>query len=336
MAGVGALAAGVLAVALTAGCATTISGTAVPGSGGAPAKTSGPSTKPQEPTAADSLGDLTTIDPCSLTDPGVFDGFGTAKLGVPDSLHDCLVEIKTSAKSPVTLYVGGLDRTERYPDAAGKKSKDLPGGLRVVDYESEATRCEQLLIFPDDITMSVYAALDDGEEPRLCDMVTAGMDKAVEVVRDRGVTHYVFPSGSLGSIDPCAVVPPEATEPAPGLGSAKPESWPARHSCFWASADGNTRIRVNFLIGRPIEANGRGSREVSIAGRTTVVYQTPVSGDGVFCSAETSHIPFAVKGQSGLVEAANLFVRLPEGQMDAACKAAEEVATAVWPKLPKP
>ena len=45
---------------------------------------------------------------------------------------------------------------------------------------------------------------------------------------------------------------------------------------------------------------------------------------------------FRATGQTGLVEIAGVFVRMPKGRIEAACRAATDVAAALWPKLPKP
>src|SRR5438093_10163029 len=121
------LAVGVLALTLLSGCTNEIGGSAVSGpSSSRPAPTSLPA--PQQSGGAGLLGELSTVDPCSLTDPGVFSPFGTATLGAPDSLDDCLVEIRTSDATTVPLYVGSLDRVEALPDLAGRPSTELASG----------------------------------------------------------------------------------------------------------------------------------------------------------------------------------------------------------------
>src|SRR6266540_2661654 len=182
MRGVRLLVAGLLAVLAVSGCATTIGGTAVAGLGaGGPAgrPATSPSTAPPPGAAEGLLGAFTSLDPCSLTDPRVSAEFGMASLGVPDSLDDCLVEIRTSASAPVTVYVGSLDRAEAMPDLGARKTTEVPGGLKVVEYAADPGYCNRLVVFADGITLSVNASLYEGDEPRLCDIVQAGVDKAV-------------------------------------------------------------------------------------------------------------------------------------------------------------
>lgn len=336
---VGALTPFLLAFVLVSGCATAISGTPrTPAGAGAdsrPRSSSSSSAKPSEGTAAGMLGELTTIDPCSLTDTRKLASFGNAEPGVPDSLDDCLIEVKTSAPEPVELYVGGLDRTESWPDINVKPATDRQHGLKVVEYDSDSTYCNHLLVFADGITLSVNAAVYEGEEPKLCDIVQAAMNTVVDVLGGGDVKHRSFARNSLGRVDPCGLVPVTALAAVPGLGSVRPKDYPAQHGCAWTAPDNSVRLRIMFTAGEPPKPTGDGAKEATVAGRASVLSPTPRAGSYVFCAQQTGHIPFRAGGQSGLVEIAAVFVRMKEGQLDAACKAATDVATAVWPKLPK-
>jgi hypothetical protein len=343
--GAGALIAGLLAVSMVSGCASTIDGTAVAPSGATGRATprpdaTSPAPRPAQAGAAGTapalLGELTTFDPCSLTDPRTFAAFGTATFGLPDSLDDCLIEIKTSAAEPITLYIGGLDRGETIPDINAKPSTDLPGGLRIVEYDSDSSYCNRLLVFADGVTLSVNASLYERDEPRLCDIVKAAVDKAVEVLRDGGVRHRDFKSNSFGRIDPCEVVGADAVAAVPGLAAVAPKRYPAEHSCAWTAADNSTRLRVIFIAGPVPKPSGQGATQTAIADRSTVLSPTPEAGGYVFCGAQTAHIPFAAKDHSDVVEIAAVFVRMERGKVAEACRAASGVAQAVWPKLPKP
>jgi hypothetical protein len=299
------------------------------------------SSAPAEPgadgTSTSLLGEFHTVDSCSLTDPAEFAGFGTSKFGVLDSLDECLVEIATdNPEEPISVYVGNLDHVEAFPDIRGKKSKDVADGLKVVEYESESTYCSQILVFPDGVTMTVSAAPYRGEEAKLCDLVTTGMGKAVRVIEDGQVRHRTYPSNSLATVDPCVLVPREALAAVPNLGSVFPKSYPAKHNCLWASEDAvnGPRLRVMIVAGTPPKATGTGSSELPIAGRATVLSQSSTAGSNVYCFAETGHV--ALQDQPGVVEKVFVSVRLPKGQSDAVCRAANDVANLVWPRLPAP
>ncbi|HEU5470051.1 MAG TPA: hypothetical protein VFV67_05310 [Actinophytocola sp.] len=329
---------GALAVLLlVSGCATAISGSPRPApDAGKTGRSTPASARPATDTAAGLLGELTTIDPCSLTDTKDLSSFGTVEVGEPDSLDDCLIEIKTSAPVPVALYVGGLDRSESWPEINVKRGRDLANGLKVVEYDTDDTYCNHLVVFPDGITLSVNASIYEGTERRLCDIVTSAVDTAVEAIKDGDVRHRDYARNSLGRIDPCELVPDAAVAAVPGLGtSVRPKDYPAEHGCAWTAADNSVRLRVMFIAGQPPKPTGEGAGESQVAGRASVLSPTPEAGAYVFCGQQTGHIAFRAEGQSGLVEIAAVFVRMKEGQIDAACKAATDVATLVWPKLPR-
>src|SRR6266545_5049586 len=88
-----------LAVGLLAmtGCAKEINGRAT---GHAAPPRSGSSSSAPEPsgdTGSGPLGELRTIDSCSLTDPAEFSQFGDSRFGALDSLDECVVEITTGS-----------------------------------------------------------------------------------------------------------------------------------------------------------------------------------------------------------------------------------------------
>lgn len=336
----GAMTVSALTVVVLAGCSKTIGGNAVSDPQGAarPDRTS-PATSSSRPAAsgaAELLGELTTVDPCSLVDPAVFSQFGTPEVAPPDSLDECLVKIRTSAPEPVDLYVGNLDRSDSYVDLPGKKSTEVPGGLRVVDYDvGTDLYCSQLLVFPDGITLSVNGSVYTGEEPRLCDMVRAGMAKVVDVVRGGDVEHRDFADNSLGRLDPCELTPSGLVASVLKLASIEARDYPAEHTCSWTTPDNSARVRVMFGAGAPPKPT-QGATEETIAGRASVLQPTPEAGNFSFCNAQTPHIGFRADGQAGLVEIATVFVRMQKGQVDAACGAVTAIATAVWTKLPPP
>ncbi|HEU5108358.1 MAG TPA: hypothetical protein VFT95_07350, partial [Micromonosporaceae bacterium] len=272
------LLAGLLVLAAVTSCASVVAGTPRAANGAGPAERPTSSGKPRPAAEAEELiGDLTTVDPCSLTDTRELSSFGTATIGVPDSLDECLVDIKTST-APVVLYVGGLDRVTAFPDLAGKKSTDRAGGLRVVEYDSDDSYCNHLLVFPDGITLSVNASVYEGSQPRLCDAVRAAMDSAIEAVLLDKVDHRAYARNSLGRVDPCELMPEQALAAVPGLGSVRPKQYPGQHNCAWTAADNSVRLRLMFIAGKPPKPVGPGATEGQVAGRGSVLSPTPDAG----------------------------------------------------------
>jgi hypothetical protein len=332
----GVLVAGLLAVAVVAGCAKKVGGTAL-ADPEATSTSNAPAAPAKHGTAQELLGDFTTIDPCSLVDLQVFRSFGTPSLGDPGSLDECLVEVKTGAKQPLSVYIGTLDRTATYSELPGKPNREVADGVKVADYDTSNSFCNQLVVFADDITLSVNAYPYEGDEPKLCEIVQAGTGAAVDAIKSGKVKHRDFAPNSLGRVDPCAVAPGTVTTSVPGLSSIKPKAYPGKHNCLWASPDSvnGARLRVMFTATKPPVAQGTAT-ESTISGRKTITTPGVDSGPSKYCFVEAPHIPFQQDGVSGLYEEAYVSVRLPKAQADQACKAATAVADAVWPHLPVP
>jgi hypothetical protein len=334
------------ATLLLAGCTSTVAGSPAAGQAPPSSRPSAPpltrpstttTSRPAQVTAKDALGDLTTVEACSLTDTSVFSTFGSAALGVPDGFDSCTVEVTVGADQKVEVYLGDLDAVGQVADLPSKKSVSLPGGLTVVDYISDPDYCEKLLIFPDGIALSVTAEAFDGAPPTLCDTASAAVDKVVAVVRAGKVGHHSYPARSLSGLDPCELMPAGAIAAVPGLGSAKPRAYPAQHSCLWRAGDASTNptVRVVFAPGTAPDATQPGVTQSAIGGRPTVLTPTPEAGANAYCGADTAGAAYQLSGYSGpLVEVATVYVRMQSGQVDAACQAATALATALWPKLP--
>jgi hypothetical protein len=314
------------AVAVLSACATQVSGTPVAGD-------TVPPPEPEELTAEAVFDDFTTVDPCSLTSPDVFDSFGGVDFAPPESLDYCAISVRTS-DGEATISVGAFSTIHETPELQGKRVKDIDGGLWVGQYDDTPTYCSQLLVFPDDVTVEVLGAVFDGDTDT-CPMVEAGMDHMIEVIQDGDVKHRDPRTESLIEIDPCSLVDSSDVTAIPGLtGVQRMREYPGRHSCFWAAGD-DLSLRINFSAGPKPTATEAGGNENPIAGRPTAMNPYPELGSSAFCAVETAHFPFTeVKDADDVFELASVFVRMPKGQVDAACVAARAVAEQLWPDLP--
>jgi hypothetical protein len=147
---------------------------------GSPVTTTGRET-PTGGAAAAMLGELTTIDPCSLTDLDVFDEFGAATFDVPASFDYCAIDTAIGG-ADVTVSVGTLNTLAEPPDATTKRVKDLDDDMYVIQPESTERHCDQELVFADQITLRVSADIFTDAPTDLCPMVAAVMDKVIDVV----------------------------------------------------------------------------------------------------------------------------------------------------------
>jgi hypothetical protein len=319
----------VFVVALLTGCTARI--------GGRPVAEEGVSI--EEPaTAVDALGELTTIDPCSLTDPEVFSPFGTAELATPEALDYCVVSVVPASGTEVTIMVGQLSRLSDRPELAGQKLDDVSAELYTVRISDDPSFCSQGVAFADDdLLLEVSSSVLSGTPTTGCEMVAAGVEQVVATIEDDGVEHRSPEPNSLITVDPCDLVDDATITALPGFAAATRRDDPGGHQCYWSTSAGDERLSLalNFAVGTPPSATSDGSNSDPIAGRPTVSNRFTNVGSAAFCTEETGHIPFTeVADEPGLVEVATVFVRVPAAQLESACQAAKAVATLVWPQLP--
>lgn len=319
----------VVAVAVLSSCTAKVSGTPVAGA----------TLPPEQPEVISSAlafdDDLTTVAPCSLTDPSVLESFGSAEFAAPESLDYCAVSVKPSAGGDVLILVGELGEQSEVPELVGKRVKELEGGLWVGQRDDTPSYCTQLLVFPDEVTMAVQGITVDGGDTDTCPMVEAAMDHAVEVILEVGVEHRDPADNSLVTLDPCSLVEDDVIAELLGVPVRQARSFPAKHSCFWDTG-GDVTVRLQFVAGPVPTPNDRpGANADPVADRPTVTNPLDEVGDASYCSVETGHIPFEeVDGMDAMVEVASVYVRMPKGQVADGCRAAATVAQLVWPKLP--
>jgi hypothetical protein len=317
-----------VAVAVLSACTSQV--------GGAPVAGTTVPEEPEELTAESVFEDPTTIAPCSLVDPSVLESFGGAELGQPESLDYCAISVDPPDGTDVLIAVGELGVLDAAPEVRSQRVKEVDGGLWVGQQDNIPSYCSQLLVFPDEVTMKVEGIARDGGDADTCPMVEAAMDHAVEVILDGGVEHREPEDNSLVTLDPCSLVSDGEIGAIPGLsGARRPNPFPGKHICFW-EAGPQVTVRLQFGAGAPPAPHGPGANQDPLAGRPTVMNLFEELGEYSYCSVESAHIPFEeVEGTTGAVEVANVFVRMPKGQVVEGCVAVRTVAGLVWPKLPK-
>ncbi len=317
-----------LTVAALSACTTSVGGAPVAGTTLPP--------EPEELTAAEAFGDLTTIAPCSLTDPEVFADFGEAELAAPESLDYCAVGIDTAGGARVVMAVGALGVLDAQPEVRGERVKEVERGLWVGQQNPDEAFCSQLLVFPDEVTLQVQGSVYEGTADT-CAMVEAGMARVIEVVLAGEAEQRDPPADSLQTIDPCDTIDDEQVTAIAGLADVKrPHEYPGRHTCYWEVPGATARVSVRLVFGAGPEpgAYQAGANTNPVAGRPSATNPFPTIGDGSYCSVETAHLPFDEIQDQDAFELASVYVRMPAGQVDAGCAAALAVANIVWPQLP--
>jgi hypothetical protein len=304
--------------------------------GGAPVAGTTLPDEPDELTAKIVFGDLPTVQPCSLTTPAVFDEFGEASFGAPESLDYCTVSVDTADGADVVLSIGAFGELSAEPELQGKRVEELDGGLWVGQQNDDPTFCSQLLVFPDEVTVQVSGSVYEGDADT-CPMVEAGMEYVIGVVMETDVLHRSPERDSLVTVDPCSLADDEDVAAIEGLaGVRRTDEYPARHTCYWeAGGSSVVTVRLQFVAGPKPVGLGAGANEDPVAGRPSATNRYPEIGDNSYCAVETAHLPFEEVAGQDAFEVASVYVRMPAGQVEAGCAAARAVAELVWPKLPE-
>ncbi|MEV0675566.1 hypothetical protein AB0I60_03490 [Actinosynnema sp. NPDC050436] len=316
---------------VSSGCSVQLVGTPV----AAPVTVTTTKDKKAEATAVGLLGDLPTLDPCSLLGVADLKNFGKVEPGTVESLDYCLYHVTTPAGAKLDVMVGSLDQLASEGEARGDV-RNHKGGLRIAYEDGDATQCGRRLVFSDLVTLSITVG-NYGEAKtttsELCNPADAAATATADRVLDKDVEHRTFRARSIGKLDPCTVVGKQVLAGVPGIGQAKVHPYPAGHQCRW-SPDGTItapRVRVAFSMGVPAKADGPLRTSEDIAGRATTISRTSATSIAL-CTAETTHMAV----DDGLSELAYVSVSMAQGsQIDAACTSAKVIANEVWRQLPR-
>ncbi|WP_406688914.1 DUF3558 family protein [Saccharopolyspora sp. ID03-671] len=287
--------------------------------------------RPVDTSARAMLGDLRTLDPCTLTDTEALQRFGAVSNAGTVSLDYCLLHVKPDDGTLVQLAVGELAG----PDSSRPGDPVVQrGALRIAQNAPVPGHCTRQVRFGDGVSLQVSADLLGGEPGAgLCGIADAGAESVADAVQQGRAGHRDYPPNSLALVDPCTVLDTAAVNQVPGLEEARPRPAVGGHQCSWGeqSAD-SPRVQLQHTAGEPPRILHGAAVEEQVDGRPTVL--SVVGGDPrvPLCSAETPHIPFGTV--AGQVEVAQLVVAVPGETGPDACAYARGLARLAWPSLP--
>ncbi|SFO92502.1 hypothetical protein SAMN05421810_101411 [Amycolatopsis arida] len=273
------------------------------------------------------LGDLATVDYCTLLDLGAL---GDVRLErVRPDFAACMAEV-TAAEGRVLLGIGHL--SEAPTSVLGQppdETVSLPHGWKVERFDGlEPGVCYRFLEFSDGVSLQVHATYPEGypvvPSAALCRLADATIDGVRSWLTTRRVGRLTFREESLGRLDACVLVPEAEVEAA--LGGAAPVSpEPTGHLCGWGSRwdEPGPAAFLEFAIQELGDADEFAE---TIGGRPSRV--TPL--DGGSCLVETPHVHFSATKPYDR-EFARVEVRPAGGD---ACAAARALAERIWPALP--
>lgn len=309
---------------LVSGCSTSVEGS--PNDDG----------RPTGRLTADALGDLRTINPCSLTGPFAFDEYGKTRMPADPTMDQCRITV-TVDDADAVIELGLLQHVDALP--SGRRDvRRLTRGAAIVEVPTQISgACSMALLLADDTAMSAIATaelVDTVPQETLCTLAQAGAEGIFHAVGNNLVRHWEPPHNSLARVSACGLLPAEKVATQLGITGDRVSLYPAEHQCRWGRPGGDTAtVKLDFPVGNSPGVAGvqDGTPGEPIDGHPTWVVPASTS-DILVCTVVTEHIPFGL-GRD-LREYAVLRVALPVSTGKDACAIGRDLATSAWPQLP--
>lgn len=285
-------------------------------------KSSAPVNKPADPAFAAER--MRLVDPCAVIGKDVLETVGTPSKYSSSSYTQCSNYMKDKAGKTlnITLNLGySLLSTEV------KKADKQVAGLKAVEQKLNSSACFVSVVTQENPPQGVRVQIgtgSDGAEP--CEPGRKVAEGAIRKLKGNP-QRYTPPKGSPVEVDACAIV-----EKADVVGTvgASPRSQPfGLHSCTWNGSNG--QLQLEFKTMKVPNDNKFDARqtEVDLGG----VKGFAVLKDGPFPTCDLSVVrtkDSKNNGEIALFSAAGS----KDKQFDR-CQAAQALAKATLPKLPK-
>ncbi|HEX6344130.1 hypothetical protein [Umezawaea sp.] len=243
-------------------------------------------------TATDALGDLKTIDYCSIVG-------GT---GDP-AFERCRVVdgVRIMAVGPVESGENKDLHPVEYHGSA------LPDGMRVQGSTFNAQQsCTRLLTFSDDIRLS-FMVTGESDADANCAKAMEAVESALGVINENKVGRRQFADNSFGRLDPCALLSTPEVEAVIGAGRQKKPS-ATGHNCLHGD------VALKFDLKQAVVGD-----EETVAGRRATVNKI-----SLFCTVHLNSGP-----ESAAVQAISVTGEADDGTCDRARQVAELVFPAL-------
>jgi hypothetical protein len=290
-------------------------------------------TAANEISACTRLGDLTTLDPCSLITLSELPPDLNASPRPRESLDYCAF----GPEKDVKLQIGQLESVSDSA-AQGPSRFDLggqtlqPAGLELEQSNLHFGQCDDALQFEGDLVnldIDVIAPEGAGSQS-LCDAATeVGKALATVMGGKTQMQHFTVPKNSIATLDACRLLDGVQI----GSYTVGGQTSLSGHSCLWTPDPANydIEIGIDLEIGTKIDSAAADSTAQVRDLETYTLKYSP--SDFSRCEVDTNRAPWG-SGDNGLVEIASMWVSEPPGQVDTACSLATQMANVVWPKLP--
>jgi hypothetical protein len=287
--------------------------------------------------SADALGDVTSVDYCSLLDEAGVAAAGGVATGLPSTSFDrCALSVLAAGKDLDVMIGYMFGQADPYqPDLDPVKGKQLKHSLLEEQLATGLgpSTCNRYLDFADGVKLQFSAGRYDQNNPdttseppdSLCALASAAVDGALVVIDRKEVRHLDFSAKPLGKVDACSVLPYGFVDGQ--FGSATPETEkPSKHYCEWGDPH-DTFVNLEFSVYQPRPATD-GATQETLGNRPSTV----IPENAQVCSVETVLGAGFSAAYPDSKQIASFYVKDPAGKDP--CAIARALANEAWPKLP--
>jgi hypothetical protein len=277
------------------------------------------------------LGDLRTLDPCSLVDLRAFTGVGDAAYGDPQSMDYCVVVVQ-ALQGETEVHVGEVVAVDSPASGVG----DPP---HIVRGSPGRPTCPAEVDFTDGLGLVADAVAPGtpGATAQTCAVAGAALAGVISAIGAQRVGHRTYPARSFGPVDPCTALTAAAVaKRLPALAHTTAVSAPARHQCDFGTRAATTTYAA-LVLGAAYQRfdGGPTSTTMTVGSHKVVLIPTYPTGRPTECTGYGPHIPYPSQSGSAAMEMAELHVSLPDGAPEAkACQDVAALAKTVFARLP--
>lgn len=299
------------------------------------------------------LGDLTTLDPCSLVNTSSYQGRAIA---FPDYFSSCYVFVTLASSGQtidLTVYYSGTGDVHQIDQNQFTVTKQGALTVAVQPHPVSTGQCQGNVYYTDTNEIGMTTSADSGTSSSpsasdLCQVVTTAAADVVAAINGKTFKHLSYPSGSMGRVDVCGLLAASSVKSVVG-GLGTTNTYPGGHSCYWGNWNNTSQPNVFFgtaLYTGPEKTNTPGLTQQTMDGRQTLVVPSgsTVSSTGsvMTCRADTAVHTWpswpgvmtpTSTGSTKIIEYATLEAAV-SGTQDQACQAAVRLATMAWSRLP--
>jgi hypothetical protein len=324
------------------------------------------SAKPSVP-AAGTIGDVSTIDPCSVISLNTFSGQAAPKSGslttpvaiYPYSFSGCESEIVTKANQNIIVDINdAVSYTSRDIEAdtvtttasgtwhvAAPKDTSDDTGCDYWTYQDKNGLTFEVSAQPGDESSSApNGAAPDG--PTLCNMAHLTTTAVITAMQKGTFKHLTYGTGSLASTVGCNLLSTAQVGSALSISGLHTDKAISRHECTWDTSLSASNVPYAYFVPYVYTSQPDTSSDSQIAYIANhVSLLNPIQQESgsslVGCTIETPAKQWPkwpgtlVLSKSGtLYEYATLTAYITGSDPSQACTAVKALAQDAWPKLP--